>query len=394
MNCQICGSNEKKVLAKLCSNMDIMGPFFKGKESYIASCKTCGHVYVDMDAGQKAFTDYYNSNYSKSLSYYEVFGREEAEVYYENIEKRIHRYIGKTAKILEIGGGIGELASYLMGRGYTDITVMEPSERCIRLCEEAHVKTILSDGFDVPAKLGCKYDFIIINHTLEHILRFDLTLNSARKMLKENGFLYVEVPDAAYYAKSDFVPYWYFTYEHIFHMTLRSFEQIAAAFDFEIQEKESYLKCHSYQVMYAVFKKTDGEKKQIPAVWETAEFVEAYISMCEKKLEPLTQKLAEGKEPLILWGVGTSTAQLLNGNFDKCNVVKLVDSNPYRQKISYFVAGKELSIEDPGTIRETDGTIVILPLMYDASIRRQIHQMGLKNKLQSLIDNSQFEGRS
>ena len=99
-------------------------------------------------------------------------------------------------------------------------------------------------------------------------------------------------------------------------------------------------------------------------------------------------KIRQENVPLILWGVGTSTAQLLNGNFDHCNVVKLVDSNPYRQNVIYTVAGKNLKIEDPSAI-DTDDMILILPLMYDASIRRQIKEMGLKNRVQSLIENYQ-----
>ena len=389
MNCLICGSQKKRILARLCSNMGIMGPFFRGKESFVAVCEDCGHVYVDIDAAQEDFTNYYNSEYSKSLSYYEVFGREETGVYYANIEKRIARYADKKAKILEIGGGIGELAGYLKEQGYEDITVMEPSVRCVELCREKNIAAIQSDGFDVGKELERQFDFIIINHTLEHILRFDLTLRSAWKMLREEGHLYLEFPDAAYYTHTNFVPYWFFTYEHIFHMTLKSFDQLAAAFGYKVEEKESYRKCHSYQAMYAIFgKNSEGEpgRRTIPFVPETAQYVEEYIRMCEDRLAPVIDKLVLSGEPLILWGVGTSTAQLLNGNFDKCNIVKLVDSNPYRQNVTYRVGGKELSIEAPETIRDTDGVILILPLMYDASIREQIAGMGLRNKVQSLID--------
>lgn len=386
MKCQICGSDDKKILTSLCSNMKIMGPFFPDKDSYVVSCCKCGNVYVDIDADQNAFTNYYASDYSKSLSYIEVFGKEEAWKYYENIETRIARYVKKDGRILEIGGGIGELAKFLVDKGYKDITVMEPSERCIKLCEEKGLKTILSDGFDIPEELENSFDFIIINHTLEHILDFDKTLRNAYRMLKEKGGLYVEVPDAAKYADTDFVPYWFFTYEHIAHMTLESFDNIARAFSFSIGEKKSYLKCSSYHVMYAVFIKS-GDLAEEPVYSDSAEnSVVKYINGCQKKLEPVIRKIKEANESVILWGVGTSTAQLLNGNFDGCNVSKLVDSNPYRQNVEYTVAGKRMRIEDPSTIDTLD-TIIILPLMYDASIRKQIQEMGLKNKVQSLIEN-------
>ena len=83
--------------------------------------------------------------------------------------------------------------------------------------------------------------------------------------------------------------------------------------------------------------------------------------------------------------MGTSTAQLLSGNFDNCNIVKLIDSNPYRQNVNYWVGGKEYKIEAPESVANDDGTILILPLMYDKSIRLQIKEMGLKNEVKSLI---------
>lgn len=138
--------------------------------------------------------------------------------------------------------------------------------------------------------------------------------------------------------------------------------------------------------MYAVFTKTEKVAEVPIYLPETSDSVIKYIHGCQKKLEPVINKIREANEPVILWGVGTSTAQLLNGNFDHCNVVKLVDSNPYRQNVEYTVAGKKMKIEDPSTIDSMD-TIIILPLMYDTSIRKQIKEMGLKNKIQSLIEN-------
>jgi len=386
MKCQIYGSSNKKELVKLCSNMKIMGPFFPDKDSRIVSCNKCGSVYVDIDVDQSAFTSYYASNYSKSLSYFDVFGKEEAEKYYEGIEKRIRRYVEKDGHILEIGGGLGELAKFLTERGYSDITVMEPSEKCVRICEKRGLKTILSDSITISEELENSFDFIIINHTLEHILDFHKTLQSAHRMLKEGCGMYVEVPDAAMYAETNFVPYWFFTYEHIVHMTLKSFDNISRAFSFLVSEKESYLKCRSYHVMYAVFIKTDKPKEEPIYLADVEKSVIEYRDVCQKRLEPAIKKMKETGEPIILWGIGTSTAQLLHGNFDECNVIKLVDSNSYRQNVTYTIAGKRMKIEDPSTI-DTQDTILILPLMYDTSIRKQIREMGLKNKVQSLIEN-------
>lgn len=386
MNCLICGSNKKRVLTKLCSNMQIMGASFPEEDSYIVACPHCGHVYVDINVSQEAFTEYYSSAHSKSLSYYEIFGRNKTIVYYTNIMNRIARNGGgQHSRILDWGGGIGELAEFLRSNGYTDVTVLEPSMRCINICREKGIPTIYSDGFDVPDEYAGKFDFVIVNHTLEHIIRFDKSLVSIRKMLNDAGRIYIEVPDAAMYASTNFVPYWFFTYEHIFHMVLKSFDNLAASFGLRVVEAQSYKKCDSYHVIYGIFEKSSTPAK-IEYSDEAEMVIRRYLDVCEDKLRPVIEKLAASGEPLILWGIGASTAQLLEGNFDTCNVIKLVDSNPYRQKVHYNVGGRQLNIEDPSTIG-AEGTILILPLMYDSSIRKQIQKMGLKNKVLSLIEN-------
>ena len=136
--------------------------------------------------------------------------------------------------------------------------------------------------------------------------------------------------------------------------------------------------------MYAIFEKAEIKAIKPKRIECLQNAVVKYILQCEEKLNPVISKLKG--TPIILWGVGTSTAQLLNGKFDQCNVIKLVDSNPYRQNIEYVVAGRKLKIEDPSTI-DTNDLIVILPLMYDLSIRKQIISMGLNNNVQSLIEN-------
>ena len=292
---------------------------------------------------------------------------------------------GQHSKILDWGGGIGELAEFLRTNGYTDVTVLEPSMRCINICRERGIPTIYSDGFEVPEEYVGKFDFIIVNHTLEHILRFDKSLVSIRKMLNDTGRIYIEVPDAAMYAQTNFVPYWFFTYEHIFHMVLKSFDNLAASFGLKLIEAQSYKKCDSYHVIYGIFEKSNAQAA-IEYSDEAELAIRRYLAVCEDKLRPVIEKLARSGEPLILWGIGASTAQLLEGNFDACNVIKLVDSNPYRQKVRYKVAERYLNIEDPSTIDDV-GTILILPLMYDNSIRKQIKAIGLKNKVLSLIEN-------
>ena len=46
---------------------------------------------------------------------------------------------------------------------------------------------------------------------------------------------------------------------------------------------------------------------------------------CWKKTEDLRSEFEKTQEKLILWGIGASTALLLNNTFNNCNVIQLID---------------------------------------------------------------------
>ena len=119
-----------------------------------------------------------------------------------------------------------------------------------------------------------------------------------------------------------------------------------------------------------------GYRKRFP-------YVELYSEMWGK-IAAATKPFEESQVPLILWGIGASTAQLLNGNFDRCNVIQLIDSNPARQGISFQVKGRMLPVEDPSSVKNREAIIFILSTAYKVSIERSIRGHGYQNEIVSL----------
>jgi hypothetical protein len=106
-----------------------------------------------------------------------------------------------------------------------------------------------------------------------------------------------------------------------------------------------------------------------------------YVEKSKRVMEQFIKPLRTSGEPLVLWGIGASTASLLE-LFVGCNVIALIDSNPKRQGLTFNIDGKMHNIKRPETVN--DGTIVILSIPYHASIENQIRGMDFKNKIVAL----------
>ncbi len=382
--CPVCNSSDKTVLSEICGNLKIMGSHFPDTASNNAVCSDCGAVYVDTTACQADFDRYYESM-AKTIRYAEAFGEAVTTEYFENIFLAIKPYINAESRILDLGSGVGEFSEFMAAKGYRHVTAVDVSATNIAAARQAGVNASVGNaaapgGFlNVPAQ---KFDLIVFSHTVEHILEMRQAMHNVKAMLADDGILFIEVPDASKYASVDMPAYFFFTYEHLIHFTTETLKNLSGAFGLTLIKTKSYLKCARYHVLYGIFRL--GGEAPVVRETQTEAAVREYETVCRENLEPFIGKLEQDKEKLVLWGVGASTAQLLNGNFDRCDVVKLIDSNPARQGIEFRVGDRSLKIEAPATVTDASMTIVVLPVMYRDSIVRQIREAGLSNKIVTL----------
>lgn len=387
IQCPICSSNKKTFLIELCGNMKILGNTFPNADSIIAICSDCGSVYVDMEATQSDFDHYYRSEFSKSISYYSSFGEETTRLYYRHIYDSIKSYINFESEILDVGCGLGDFSNYLMDIGHCHVIGIEPSLSCVQNAQKIGVNCLHDDSFSHDSSLKDRFDMIIFSHVLEHILDFKKALINVKSMLKPDGIIYIEVPNASKYCDVSFPPYFFFTYEHILHFSQKTLEDISKSFGMKLIHSDSYLKCNSYHVLYGLFQ-NGAETSAISYSDETKNAIEKYIYFCRGKLNSIIHTFEQSQEELILWGIGASTAQLLSEAFTKCNIMALVDTNTSRQGVKFHLNGKTLPIVHPDVVADTLATIVILPVMYKDSIIAQINALGYKNRIVPLASYS------
>lgn len=381
MSCPICKNNEKKILYKLCDNMKIMGENFPDSASFIAKCTCCGLTYVDTMATQANILDYYKYE-ATAPKYYDMFDKKDTDDYYEHLCKLIKPYINKYSSILDIAGAWGEFATYMTAMGYEDITDLDPSSKCISYAEEHGVKTLMADSINMNNAKEKSFDLVILNHSLEHIIDVENTMLNIGKVLRDDGFLFIEVPDVEEYINEEAAPFNFLTYEHVLHLSMNDMNNLAAIYGYEIVDSGKYYKkVSNYPSIYAVMKKYVCGSRSITYSGISEMSMLRYLKKSQNKLEEFLTPLRQSGEELILWGIGASTAILID-SFVGCNVKELIDRNPSRQGLQFNINENHYAVKGPEEVGE--GTIVILSIPYHNSIERQIRQMGYDNKIVAL----------
>lgn len=379
MNCPICKNADKKILYKLCDNMKVMGSGFPGTASYIAECTNCGLLYMDTEATQSDFLDYYKYD-AVAPKYYDMFGKKPTEDYYDHLCRLIEPYLGRESRILDIAGAWGELDSYLNAKGYQEVIDLDPALKCIDYAKDHMVKTIVTDSTDMSAIEDKSFDMVILNHSLEHIVDVETTVLNIERVLKDKGTLFIEVPDVEGYVDEEAAPYNFLTYEHVLHISMHDLYNLAAIYGFEIVDSGKYYKkVSNYPSIYAVMKK--GVKRKASYSDKAESSMLRYLEKSKESLEKFLDPLRQSGEELILWGIGASTAILID-SFSGCNVSALIDRNPSRQGLKFSINGKQYEVKAPDCVG--GGTIVILSIPYHDSIERQIREMGYTNKIVAL----------
>ena len=99
----------------------------------------------------------------------------------------------KDAKILDLGCGPGYFLDEMSQRGYTDVTGVTLSPGDIEICQTKGHKVVKSD-MNFLSHPDESQDLLFCRHSLEHSPFPYITLLEYNRVLKPQGYLYIEVP--------------------------------------------------------------------------------------------------------------------------------------------------------------------------------------------------------
>ncbi|KGG14177.1 MULTISPECIES: class I SAM-dependent methyltransferase [Prochlorococcus] len=208
----------------LCGNSTGINLFKKdryGIKNPVCLCLECGIIRANPIPPSAEMDNFYSSDL-----YRQIYDDEDLENYFD---RKVELALSKPSiifdalnplvkfkdkkSILEIGCAGGWNLLQFKNNGYTDIVGFEPGKYYREMGAKKLGLDIRYGFLEEALKEGKKYDIIILNHVIEHILNPLEVLNKISRLLEEKGILYLGVPNIQRYdiGQIQNAHYWYFS---------------------------------------------------------------------------------------------------------------------------------------------------------------------------------------
>ena len=346
--CPICLHNKSKLL--------YTQKFADHFEHKIVSCLLCGFIYVNNIPSQKFYNDYYRDQ----SKYIGIRQHEMHDVFTNTVfESILKKLIQKKAHILEIGCATGKLLNYIKKKGYTNIKGIEPAPECKDIALKTYDISIITSTLE-EYHTHEKFDFIILSAVLEHIVDIRSSIIKIDSLLKDNGIIFICVPDAGRFYKVFNEPFGEFSTEHINFFTQRSLSHLFSKFENIFEKSDSH-------ALVSLWRKEDKNEKRMCK----------YIILSERKMKKIHKTIQTLPQNTIIWGAGALTQRLLKTTSIKSKIYTFIDSNKN-------LSGKQLEgidILSPDKLKEFSNPILISSYGFKDEIMKQIIKMKIKNKI-------------
>lgn len=161
----------------------------------VVRCQACDFIYADpmhenMGQLEKAY-------YSDPEKYSATAGCESSKMYQTRLEF-IAKYKTRGA-LLDVGAGKGEFLAQAVHEGW-EVQGIEPSPSFRKYAKDRCGIELHAGCLGDPGTLPENYfDVITLNHVLEHVVQPYALLDLIRRYLKEDGILFIEVPNCDSY---------------------------------------------------------------------------------------------------------------------------------------------------------------------------------------------------
>ena len=372
-SCPICSCPEKTFLYKQNFNNKVISLM----ESYdVVVCKNCGFVYADNIPSQNEFNKYYAEMSKYEFNYNDGVVSSDYINHFKKIFNFLSPYIkDKNARIFDIGCSTGCLLSLFKQNGYSNLLGVDPSPSCVSTVKELYdIEATVNNisNFDN----NVKFDVIILSAVLEHFADFNDSMQKIKSLLKDQGLLFIEIPDAERFYSYIFTPFQQFSIEHINYFSQYSVKNLLSKFSFEIIEmkkNENRINQTIDPDIFILSRKSDKNDFKIIRDDACESKIRNYIDQCSKmdlKVKKIIQEKLSNKNKIIVWGIGTHTQRLIGAGLDISKILFFVDSNArYRGKKI-----KGIEIKSPSDIKE-DVPILISTYSYQEEVAHQIKEV-------------------
>jgi len=213
--------------------------------SNIRRCKNCSYMFNDVS---KEEVDSFLKNYYKN-EYWQIKRKQRSNFFLRLISKissvkldfqRAYsqfNYIKKTrGNVLDVGAGRGTTSIFFAKRNFQVISI-EPDKKNAEKLRKINLSIQVHNGsLDDFKNEGRLFDIVVLSHVLEHAYNILDFLKIIKKLLTENGIIFVEVPNCNNNATLERS---IMTEPHLSHFTKKSLENLFCKLGMKIVKLES-----------------------------------------------------------------------------------------------------------------------------------------------------------
>ncbi len=236
-NCPVCNHNGLKHYLKAAD-------WGYSKEDFeIVKCPKCTFALTQDGPDQESIAEYYH--HADYVSHTDINEGLFFKVYHLVREKMLNKkrtWVEKHAKkgeILDIGAGTGYFLSSLKNNAWK-VLGFEPEKNARKIAKEKHDIELITD-FEPLFKEEKKFDAISMWHVLEHVHELNLYFDYFKKLLKEDGKIFIAVPNYTSFDGEFYKEKWAALDlpKHLWHFSPKSFKVLAEKHGFELEKMYS-----------------------------------------------------------------------------------------------------------------------------------------------------------
>jgi 2-polyprenyl-3-methyl-5-hydroxy-6-metoxy-1,4-benzoquinol methylase len=364
--CPICSDDKHEVLFH--NRVDSFDDSTFNVDIKIVRCGKCSFVYNDIDSTNiERF--YQNESLYSGESGFGIGGSTPADLnrYKQYIDILDWISITKEAAIVDVGCAKGGFLLFLKQHGFSHLNGVEIDHKCVEYARRHYELNVSTGTVNCLPRDNGSMDLLIYNHVLEHLYDPLLALAEAKRVLKDDGILFVEVPNAGRYEDGrifDF--YWFCMREHINHFDLAHLTMLmeSAGFEriYELQSLMPYNSTAHYPSLCALFRNTNAVATEHKANRsELCNSIRRYVETEEDSLKIRRDQmatLASCGRPVYVWGIGLEFFSLYSlSDLRNCNLRYLVDKNPAKQ--GKTIGGVQITSLECLDAASSDAVVVI-----------------------------------
>lgn len=178
-------------ICRCCDGRDFK-TLYKSSNESVKKCLNCGVIFTEIMGEKPSFKDFYDQDYYEKWSK-ESFQRKKMwQGRFRQLQKRCH-----NGALLDIGCGLGDFIIIAKQKGW-DVQGVELSSYAAKYVTNKEKIKVLCGEIQPGSFAAGAFDVVTMWHALEHVDSPGEILRTIKPILKKDGMLVIEVPNAYY----------------------------------------------------------------------------------------------------------------------------------------------------------------------------------------------------